>query len=412
MKILVCDDFESRGEDSAEEVRNASGCMADVLAAVNLTTTLEQFFDAVGKYLDSRETADGLAIKSAFDGYDIIVIDNNLTQLNIKGTRMTAESVIGYIRAFSRAAYVVSLNKNPDIDFDLRYLAGDYFTRADLAVNSKHLNIPALWRGQLDNSTSKFAPWYWRPLLEAPEKRRMQIDMVASKFDTPVLQALGFSEENTAALSPLARESLAPSAPLAESGSESTEIEAITFLDVFLGRDRSLPALHDREVLASTARTGNADARQIISRVVASDIEHWLRCDVLAPQDTLVDVPHLLMRVPVILGTEAVAIAAWNRAVRGDSQPYGLATDAYRAHIASFKFDHDRWGLPPCFWWRGIQNDDELDKNFERQDGAIGLTQYFARILRGLFFVQEKLMDRRNLLPNWRDLGRDVTYNR
>ena len=364
MKILVCDDFEDRCEDSAVEVRKASDCQVDTLAAGGLTDTLVEFFEAVGRYLQGPRKADVSAAASKFDGYDLVILDNNLTELDIKGTRMTAESIIGYVRAFSEAPYVVSLNKNPDVDFDLRHLAGDYFTRADLAVNSNHLSIPALWKGHSDNSMGKFAPWYWRPLLEAPEQRRGQIKTVATELARPVLESLGFSPGNAAALLPLARGSLTPSAPLDGRGSEPTAIESITFLDVFLGKERSLPALQDRRVIAEAAKDGNARARQIVSRVVAADVEHWLRCDVLAPQDTLVDVPHLLMRLPPILGKEVVEVSAWNRAVRSTSEPYGLDDITYGTHIASWRFQHDVWGLPPCFWWLDIQEDTALDKQF------------------------------------------------
>ena len=68
---------------------------------------------------------------------DIVILDNNLAELTIPGARHTAESIAGYIRAFTNIPYIVSLNKNPDIDFDLRYLMGDRHTQADVRFEQR-----------------------------------------------------------------------------------------------------------------------------------------------------------------------------------------------------------------------------------------------------------------------------------
>ena len=44
---------------------------------------------------------------------------------------------------------------------------------------------------------------------------------------------------------------------------------------------------------------------EIIARVVAAYIDRWFRRDVLGPQEALVDLPHLLMRLPFLLGEKA-----------------------------------------------------------------------------------------------------------
>ena len=93
----------------------------------------------------SRATLKGTVFEPS--DFDIVVLDNNLAALEVSGARQTAESIAGYIRAFTNIPYIVSLNKNPEVDFDLRYLLGDYQTQADVALNTDHLANRALWRG-------------------------------------------------------------------------------------------------------------------------------------------------------------------------------------------------------------------------------------------------------------------------
>ena len=117
-----------------------------------------------------------------FDTVDTVLIDNNLAHLDISGTRLTGESIIGYIRCFSAVPYVVSLNKNPDVDFDLQDLVGDHETRADVALNVDHLAVPGLW-DRSHHKEGEFLPWYWPELTNAPERRRKQIAFVNERFE-------------------------------------------------------------------------------------------------------------------------------------------------------------------------------------------------------------------------------------
>src|SRR5258705_13840838 len=122
MKILVCDDLPDRCDEVKKAIEHAKldGAEVDTLVGKELVAQLELLFAKVEACLKAPTGyVESLDLK--FDGYDLIAIDNNLAHLEIKGARLTAESIAGYIRAFTSAPYVVSLNKNPDVDFDLRY---------------------------------------------------------------------------------------------------------------------------------------------------------------------------------------------------------------------------------------------------------------------------------------------------
>ena len=363
IKVLVCDDEKERCDQTVEIVSNRSEIDTKGLSAGDLTEALKQFFGAIRDYFGNPEAAMPFPA-SEFDGYDILILDNNLSGLEIEGARVTAESIAGYIRAFSNTPYNISLNKTPNVDFDLRYLVGDYSTRADLALNTQHLDNPALWTGDVGAAKDGFCPWYWPTLVGAPPKRRSQIEFLVPRLEGSVLESLDFSDQRSASLLPHAQSVISPSAGTDGDGNPVTSIESVTFFDLFRTSDRSLPAIGDREPILKAARTGNKFARQVVARVVASDLEQWFRQDVVGPQETLVDVPHLLMRLPFLLGDQASDIEVWNKAVRNPAAPYGLDGARYHEHLESLKFGHGIWVTGPCFWWLEVRDNQDLNERF------------------------------------------------
>jgi len=364
MKVLVCDDR----EDLYEEITTAIGeaGQADIeietLIGPELADELEKLFAKVDSCLNNPNEykTDN---ESPFDTHDVIILDDNLAFLGNKGARLTAESIAGYVRAFTAAPYVVSLNKNPFVDFDLRCLVGDYATRADLALNTEHLKNPALWTGAHDDAEGGFLPWYW-PKLGAVSRRRLdQIDFVEGRLEDKVFDALEFPEDEDTIgfLSLHARGALSP---------DAESIVDVTFLNVFMAGNRSLPARSERDDLLKALKGGNDDVRKIVSRVVAADIDHWFRRDVVGPQEVLVDIPHLLMRMPFLLGDRAADIEQWNRAVSETEAPFGMEQSLYDEHLAGVIFAHDMWVASPNFWWPKLKENEKLNELFfsEKQE--------------------------------------------
>ena len=384
-KVLVCDDDEERCDETVKLVSDRREIETNGLSAGQLTKALKQFFGAIRCYFDNPETATTFP-KSEFDGYDILILDNNLAALDIEGARVTAESIAGYIRAFANTPYNISLNKTPNVDFDLRYLVGDYFTRADLALNTRHLNIPALWTRDVAEAEEGFCPWYWPQLISAPQMRRSQIEYLAPRLKESVLESLGFSGQRAMSLLPHAQSVISPSAGMDGVGNPVASIKSVTFFDLFFARDRSLPSQSDRQLILDVARAGNKFAQQVVARVVAADIEQWFRRDVVSPQETLVDVPHLLMRLPFLIGDQADDIRAWNNAVRSPTAPYGLDQAIYDEHLQSLAFADHRWVAGPCFWWIEVKENEDLNEQFlaaGQEDWADALfcedTSFFVR---------------------------------
>lgn len=358
MKVLVCDDRKKgAGERVRREIESTTGHEAELLSARSLEKAIGDFFKwqvapiFEGEY--STQTPKG-EISPFMSDFDILILDNNLSALDFGGTRQTAESIAGYLRAFGNIPYIVSLNKNPHVDFDLRYLVGDYETQADLAVNQAHLSNLALWTGApKDAPEDGFLPWYWPALNHLPDRRRGQIKFVRERLDAPILGAMHFPPSASVSLSRDARAALAP---------ESERLSAVTFTKFFVTACRSLPIRPERQKLAKAAAGDRV--RDIVARVVAGELDRWFRRDLLGPQDVLVDLPHLLMRMPFLLHPHAHDLQHWNHALTLPDPPYGLSADLYEKHVKPTEVVYGDWTKSPSFWWRDLKSNAELNRMF------------------------------------------------
>ena len=363
MKILVCDDRKEHCGSLVEMIsRTVVEGTVTPLSSTDLSSALYALFRSIESFLNNTTHSTPFEGIQQFDDADLIVIDNNLTHLNLSGPRLSAESIAGYIRAFSAGPYIISVNKNPDVDFDLRFLIGDYSTRADLALNEDHLGSRALWTGNPSDADDEFLPWYWPRLKDIVDRRKNQIAFVRERLQQAVLPSLGFDNEAIDALSYRAKGALSSD----PKGTDESAIYRVTFADVFLEVD-SLPIWADRESLHKAKEL--PFVQDVIARVVAAHIDRWFRRDVLGPQGTLVDLPHLCMRLPFLLGEKADNPTAWNSIVWEETPPYGMDPALYNKHVAPTEFTD--WMMStrgPCFWWSRLKSDDALRKSFQTAD--------------------------------------------
>lgn len=379
LKVCVCDDISKRGRQTVEKIRHMNSAGIDIeircLFEDELSAALKRLFDRIRKLLPSDDTApsetgDVLGL-TEFD-HDIVIIDNNLAALKFEGVRLTAEAVAGFVRAFTKAGYVVSLNKNPEVDFDLRYLVGDYRTQADLALNASHLSNSALWTGNARDAEDGFLPWYWPALNNVSKKRSAQIEFLNAekRLELPIIEALDFHQ---ASVDHLSRHAVGALTPLENakdtSVQDSVPLHNVTFMDFFLHSCRSLPAYADREALKNQADGGSEYATEVVARIVAAEIDKWFRRDVLGPQDVLVDLPHLLVRMPFLLGDHVTDVDRWQGSLAFEEPPFGLDHEIYYEHVSDARFSHDHLMKSPCFWWPKLKENQALnDLFFESKD--------------------------------------------
>lgn len=351
-RILICDDREEGCENARLQLKRAGLAESSIrlLPGDALRVALAALFEETGKLLQGEETeSDGVSIPEELRGFDVVIFDNNLAELNFGGMRLTAEAIIGRLRAFADNSYIVSLNKNPNVDFDLRHLFGDHHSIADLALNTSHLSRPRLWGGRDD----EFSPWYWPSLPSAASRRRKQIDFVRENLEETVWDTLGFPDNAEDYMSRRSR-ALGSRSPNGQS------VKQVSFLDVFRAN-----SFIDREAIESIVSLAALEvpwAVEAVCRVASAEIDRWLRREILAPQDVLVDLPHLVARMPSLLGEAGESLSAWNNVVSAENPPYGLQCETYERHLSNAEFRPAFWSASPCLWWPTLKTSAELQR--------------------------------------------------
>ena len=353
MKVLVCDDDVAQ----SRRTERALGGRAEVtlLAGEDLTQALTALFGGVASVLDEGIYPKGVLADGRFDGFDLAVVDNNLTGLELRGARLSAEGIIGYLRAFTDVPYFVSLNKNPHVDFDLRYLFGDSQSLADLALNTKHLSNDRLWERQTGGG---FSPWYWPRLEDAVVRRKSQVEFL-EKGDAlvrPVWDALGFPQEAADYVSFRARAAL----------SSSADIRNVSFEALCESSGVLTPA--ETGTLRGLAKKGDEFALSAVRRIAAYRADRWLRRDILGAQDVLVDLPHLLTQMPCLAGEDVRDVDRWNAVVQQEEPPFELDRALYTPYLENAQFQASMWAPVPCFWWPILRADRALDEVVFRID--------------------------------------------
>ena len=374
IRVLLCDDLRERGREALrviEQTGDELDCTLEVRGLFDdeLTSELEALFDVERSVLDDCSPAVDESV-AAFEQtclgstkYDVALIDNNLKALKSSGARVTVDAIAGYVRAFSSIPYVVSLNKSPEMDFDLKYLTGDHDGPSDFGVNLEHLEIHAVWTGRKGSrspgiSCLGIGLTYAR--LVNHEERRSRF--VQENLDESLLECIGFPHD---CLEYLSRNAVGKLSPLIdESDSDYLDkLRALSFERFFIEACTSLPIRAEREVVGRLGRKSER-GRVIMARVVAAEVEKWLRSEVIGPQDVLVDLPHLIMRMPFLLGERAKSIEEWNRALEVFSPPFGLDGEIFERTVTRATRIGDSWVRRPCFWWPKLKSDDDLNDAF------------------------------------------------
>jgi len=365
-RILVLDDQDA-GKIAEAVSAGCSDAIIDAPEIDALKNRLDAFFKVVRACAAGTMAAPDDINTAAFDDYDIIIVDNNLSGATSTGPRLTAEGVAGNIRAFFDTPYVISLNKNPSVDFDLRHQIGDHETKADLALNEPHLRNPRLWdageKPGADNSANPFAPWYWPTLRDVATRRRNQIAFVDAKMNEPILTALKF---------PASALDLIPGRAIAYLSPHEERSGNPTFWQHFKTSNRSLIADDRARIVFPDKDEGqiktllknleqaptDPSIRHIVARVVAAEIDHWIRRDILGLQDVLMDAPHLQMRVGFRSVAKEPSLDELDATAQTPNEPFGLEAEFYDNVASQHRFEADCW-LPRdgAFWWPEIEKD-------------------------------------------------------
>lgn len=294
-KVLLCDDERNVRVDWHERVDA-------VVARADHYTLLPQLENGAVqcaiKELFARELAarDGDTYQRSrcvFDDADILVLDYDLLYVDKKNARHTGESLARLARAFSAAQVVVVVNQFRDAQFDLS-LRGHLASHADLNLDAALIDTPGLW---VDPPWDGFRPWHWHTLYRAVDSQRARQAWVENHWDSPIVDALGMRDDDLDRLND----------------------SAVGFIGSNIKNWQELRVRTFKNFVCQPANgweeSAVADSRVAAARFAGARIGKWLERQVLAPQDALIDLPHLIQRFPFLLGDDVAELEAWNATV-------------------------------------------------------------------------------------------------
>ena len=346
MKIVVWDDDTAVARGWQEEIARRlepTGAAVEAHDDRTIVKEIRILHDRRRSYIESmvREEFDE---RSTLDDTDVLIVDNDLFELDAYSD-LSAETVASRARAYTTCGYVVVLNFSPDVDFDFS-LAGHPGSRADLHINERFVGDEGLWL-RCPKEDGLFRPWHW-PLLshisDLYSRRVEQLEMLlaSEEREMPILDYFGFDATGGDSLSRSARGFLHP----------AKKAETVSFCDFVSGNVAAID-VRDGETMKDRGDW------EKVARICAYRISKWLTHLVLGPQDVLIDLPHLLEKLPFLVReTERERLDSWNSFAKCGNVPLSDLTEEISDHV----FMQTDWFDRPVFWWSKFETEDNLSK--------------------------------------------------
>lgn len=341
MKILVCDDD---AELRAKWVADVRSALPEIFkdSVGPLERPGEEFRILFGRQHAIRHNSPQPTEISTFDDTDVLVVDYDLVFVDDKEARHTGEELARLCRIFSTCKYIIVLNQgNRTMHFDLTLGTRDR-SYADLNIAALAVGQPSLW-GEAESVT--FRPWHWRNISLANKARETLAAEIARDgvLESSILDFIGMPDAAASAMSFAAFEFIGPDKK------DIAELRTVTFSEFLClsteHRDLELLLIHNRHAAA---------------RVAVARLSKWLCRIVLGPQDVLVDVPHLLQRMPYLMSSEIGDPnnpESWARVVAEGERSIdsNLSSELWFERACE-------WIGRPALWWPNVDGDEYVAK--------------------------------------------------
>ncbi|WP_049730528.1 hypothetical protein [Rhizobium ecuadorense] len=296
MRIRVCDDDEELANSWVKDIGDALQDGDDVSRMDNAKDEISQLLN---RKIAVENKEDPRAHATRFDEIDILVVDYDLLHLDGAGSRTTGEGVARLARTFSTCGAIVVMNQYRGAQFDLG-MRGHLESFADVNVAADLIGSKSLWRAVAPQA-DLFNPTFWRPMPVLLEASRDLAKSLSDKgFDAPIAAQIGLELEASTELSDTAFGFLSGKAQTAEDLQKITLREFLT---------QSL----DPKIVEPLLDT----MPDVLFNFASFRIIKWLDRAVLRPMDVLIDVPHLIDRLPFLILQEKNDIDdpdAWSQA--------------------------------------------------------------------------------------------------
>lgn len=337
-KVFICDD-----EPDIAQVWK--GAISEAIAEESQYDPIEvpdrsAISNSIKMLIERQERArDGTDVTQTgclFDQADVLIIDYDLVHIDDNSTRYTGEGIARLARAFSTVGVIVVLNQHPEVQFDLS-LRGNLESHADMNIEGELIGSKGLWTEEVEKTG--FLPWYWPMLSDATDRFRSRCEFVLLNLDKPILPSIGFGLEEASALSDSAFGFLGPNVD------NENDLMRVTF-DDFTQDNSNAVDIKNSQNISDTAK----------SRICAARLSKWLERSVLGAQDILIDLPHLMQRMPFLFDVDVSDIGGWNASTAKD------AAERLKDEAKPYVLEQPNWLSKPAIWWPRLTQDLDVQK--------------------------------------------------
>jgi hypothetical protein len=325
LKVIILDDEANIEAAIASKLPRAIGRASSAIEPNHITSVVRELGSRAAAVRSSKKhTPTRLELDSA----DLFIVDYDLVKAKNEDY-LTGETVAYLARCYSGCGVVVALNqfyRQPTFDLTLRPQLDSF---ADINIAADDLKNTGLWN---NTPWRGYRPWSWpimTDLINLLGKRIRDVEKADAK--ERVVDFLGFPTSAVERLPTVALELL---------GSQQSKADAANLFDVL----RS-PVLGLRGREATDRRRQPAQD----ARIIAARLSAWLNV-ILAPQDVLVDAPHLAQRCPSLVADNPTAVALGKTCVLSSDK--SIFRDSA---LAKTKLKKHFWFDRPVWFWTEIE---------------------------------------------------------
>ena len=297
MKILVFDDQSDLAADWADQIGAAMGEAGNVSV---LTEPDADFEAVVARKVSIKEDKEVDTTRTIFDELDVLVVDFDLVLMDGKNGRTTGEGLARLMRTYSTCGAIVVMNQYKGAPFDLG-MRGHLDSFADLNVAATLISQEALWK-DVAPAEGLLKPTTWVALADLVDgAARLTEKLVEVGRGQPIHEVLGLKEDALPLLSDTAY------------GFVSSTVEDAKGLAATTVEDFLKYSLNEQEF--AFIETDDTYANGF----AAFRLLKWLDRAVLRPMNVLIDVGHLIERIPLLLDFEKLDVKEpddWTRGSR------------------------------------------------------------------------------------------------
>jgi hypothetical protein len=353
MKVLILDDDQERAEEWQLKIGSITPNNVEVIVYDN-----EGVNEVISELHQKRYQArkGNYQTVATLDDVDLLIVDYDLLGLDTEaGSAWSTGAEVAYAaRLMSRVGPIVVVNQYGTNSFDLtmRRTAPSY---ADLDLGSKHITSPDLWR---DSNFEGFRPWHWPNLYKESVRFNELSQFVQEQLDSSVIKTIGLELSDFDSPKYISPELLARLG-LSRDGE-------MTFRQLLLGFEKENGRRQPNPISVFNILEKDAELVQnmpddVLSRLGAAVLSHWIERLILPNQELIADAPHLAFQYPWVVRHYENPEAWSELASLGQATGLIEEIEGYRVHPTCL-------ASRPVYWSESVKREIKLPLDFSMQN--------------------------------------------